>query len=46
MLWDAEDKIHGEKAKNSVMLVMGGELSADNRIVRETLGVTVVEKCI
>ena len=43
---DAEDKIHGEKAKNSVMLVMGGELSADNRIVRETLGVTVVEKCI
>ena len=40
---DAEDKIHGQKSKNSVMLVMGGELSPENRIVRETLGVTIVE---
>ena len=40
---DAEDKLHGEKANNSVILVIGGELSSDNRNVRDTLGIKVIE---
>ena len=41
---DAEDKIHGEKANNSTILVIGGELSPENRKVQEVLGITVIEK--
>jgi hypothetical protein len=40
---DAEDKIHGEKANNSTILVIGGELSPENRKVQEVLGITVIE---
>lgn len=41
---DAEDKVHGEKANNSVILVLGGELSSENRKVRDTLDIKVYEK--
>ena len=41
---DAEDKVHGEKANNSVILVLGGELSPENRTVRDTLDSNVYEK--
>ena len=40
---DAEDKIHGEKANKSTILVIGGELSPENRKVQEVLGITVIE---
>ena len=41
---DAEDKVHGEKANNSAILVLGGELSPENRKVRDTLDIKVYEK--
>jgi hypothetical protein len=41
---DAEDKVHGNKASNSTILAIGGELSPENRKVREVLGITVKEK--
>ena len=41
---DAEDKIHAEKPNNAAILVMGGELSLDNQAIKETLGITVLEK--
>ena len=40
---DAEDKVHGNKANNSAILVIGGELSPENRKVRDTLGVKTLE---
>ena len=40
---DAEDKVHGNKANNSAILVIGGELSPENRKVRDTLGVKALE---
>jgi hypothetical protein len=40
---DAEDKVHGNKANNSAILVIGGELSPENRKVRNTLGVKALE---
>lgn len=40
---DAEDKIHGERLKNSAILVMGGELSLENRKIKDILGVSIVE---
>lgn len=40
---DAEDKVHGNKAHNSTILVLGGELSPENCKVQEILGVTVKE---
>ena len=43
-IMDAEDKVHGNKANNSTILVIGGELSSENRKVREILGITVKEK--
>ena len=43
LFFDAEDKIHGEKANNSTILVIGGELSPENRKVKEVLGITVIE---
>lgn len=42
-IMDAEDKLHGTKANNSVILVMDGELSPENRNVRDTLGISVIE---
>ena len=41
---DAEDKVHGNKANNSAILVIGGKLSPDNQMVQEVLGITVIEK--
>lgn len=43
-IMDAEDKVHGNKANNSTILVIGGELSSENRKVREILGINVKEK--
>ena len=43
-IMDAEDKVHGNKASNSTILAIGGELSPENRKVREVLGITVKEK--
>ncbi len=43
-IMDAEDKVHGEKANNSTILVIGSELSPENRKVQEVLGITVKEK--
>lgn len=40
---DAEDKVHGNKANNSAILVIGGKLSPENRMVQETLGIIVQE---
>ena len=42
---DAEDKVHGNKTNNFAILVIGGELSSENRKVQETLGITIKEKC-
>jgi hypothetical protein len=44
---DAEDKVHGNKANNSAILVIGGKLSPENRKVRDTLGIKALEnmKC-
>lgn len=42
---DSEDKVHGKKATNSAILVIGGELSPENRKVQETLGIKIIEKC-
>jgi len=41
---DAEDKVHGDRANNSAILVIGGELSPENCKVRDTLGIIVLEK--
>lgn len=41
---DSEDKVHSKKANNSAILVIGGELSPENRKVQETLGITIKEK--
>lgn len=40
---DAEDKVHSVLASNMVILVIGGELSPENRNVRDTLNITVKE---
>ena len=42
---DSEDKVHGKKATNSAILVIGGELSPENRKVQETLDIKIIEKC-
>ena len=41
---DSEDKIHGEKHDNYSILVIGGELSPENKKVQDTLGINVIEK--
>lgn len=40
---DAEDKLHGDKSHNSAILVIGGDISSENRKVKEILGVTVID---
>lgn len=40
---EAEDRVHGEKSMNSSLLVLGGIMSTQNRMVQESLGITVVE---
>lgn len=40
---DSEDKVHGNKANNSSILVLGGELSKANRNVKDVLSVSVKE---
>lgn len=42
-IMDAEDNVHGKKANNRAILVIGGCLSPENQHVRETLGVTVID---
>ena len=42
-IMDAENKVHGIKADCKAILVIEGSLSWENQLVRETLGVTVVE---
>ena len=42
-IMDAENKIHGEKSNNKVLLVIGGSLSPENLKVRDTLGIMVIE---
>lgn len=41
---DAEVKVSGKKANNSVILVIGGELSPENCKVRDALGINVISK--
>ena len=41
---DAEDKLHGEKHDNTSILVIGGELSPENKKVQDTFGINVIEK--
>lgn len=43
VIMDAEDKIHAKKNNNSSILVIGGSLSVENQIVRDTLGIKVIE---
>ncbi len=38
---DAEDKIQGKKTFNKVVLVIGGNLSHENRMVQDILGISV-----
>ena len=40
---DAEDKLHGEKHDNTSILVIGGELSPENKKVQDTFGINVIE---
>ena len=40
---DAEDKVYGNKASNSAILVIGKELSSENKKIQEILGLTVKE---
>lgn len=40
-IMDAEDNVHGKRANNRAILVIGGSLSQENQHVCETLGVTV-----
>lgn len=39
-IMDAEDTVHGKKSSNRAILVTGGEMSTENKKVREVLGVT------
>jgi len=41
---DAEDKVYAKRANNAAILVIGGELSPENKKVQDTLGITVFEK--
>lgn len=43
-IMDAEDKVHGKKSQNRAMLVIGGSLSDANVLVKNTLGIDVIEK--
>ena len=45
-IMDAEDKVHGKKGCNTAILVIGNSLSTENQIVRDVLGVTVIENFI
>lgn len=42
-IMEAENKVHGIKNNVRTILVMEGSLSWENQLVRDTLGVTVVE---
>ena len=42
-IMDAEDKVHGKKSQNRSMLVIGGSLSDANVLVKNTLGIDVIE---
>ena len=43
---DAEDMVDCKKPENSVILVIGGELSSENRKVKDILGINIKEKVI
>lgn len=40
---DAEDIVYGKKTSNRAILVTGGEMSTENKKVKETLGVTAFQ---
>lgn len=42
-IMDAEDKVHGKKLQNRSILVIGGELSTVNMMIRDTLEIQVIE---
>ena len=43
---DAEDKVYAKRANNAAILVIGGELSPENKTVQDTLGINVIDNTL